>query len=376
MGSNLMDKMSQTSWVPRLLWYFGLALVSVLFVAVGALRIQQRVLQNRAGRLLADIRQIELRKTNFDDAQKLLAHWSKWGHSEGDCTRQHCRFSIAFRDFLAGHPSLFKRASLSFIYSALGGRPTNVYAGVTVLDGVVWEKRFGFGTSSKGFIQAVAEASTASSLPAMDERFALHPNHTVVPYELAPCVWIVTNFTPYEDPAEVRRLMVFDLASITHWGFGHEKDDVMPAACAEAREEKHLFAPPTGHGQPDSPRHESVEYLARDAGRVALVKTISKPSQSGDPWAPWKLEARLEESLKRFPPRDAGTVREFHLHCSDVRWVPDIRVGERYLVFTDWDPETDDVTCGGILPLTEENLAAVRRGIAQDYNALFGEPGR
>ncbi|HEV2196517.1 MAG TPA: hypothetical protein VGR55_13110 [Candidatus Acidoferrum sp.] len=56
--------------------------------------------------------------------------------------------------------------------------------------------------------------------------------------------------------------------------------------------------------------------------------------------------------------------------------MPDIRVGERYLVFTDWDPETHNVTCGGIVPVTEENLAAVRRGIAQDYKALFGEPGR
>lgn len=371
-----MDKMSQTSWAPRLLWYLALALVSVLFIAVGALRIQQWVLRNRAGRLLADIRQVELRKTSFEDAQKLLAHWSKWGHSEGKCTRQDCRFSIAFRDFLAGHPSLFKRASLSFIYSALGGRPTNVYAGVTVLDGVVWEKRFGFGTSSRGFIQADAQASTAPSLPAMDERFALHPNHTVAPYELTPCVWVATKFTPYEDPVEVRRLMVFDLSSITHWGFAQEKDDVMPAACAEAREEKHLFASPTGHGQPDSPRHESLEYLARDAGRVAVVKVISKPSQSGDPWVPWKLEARLEDALKRFSARDAGTVRELHLHCSDVGWVPDIRVGERYLLFTDRDSETYNVTCGGMVPVTEENLAVARRGIAQDYKALFGEPGR
>ena len=80
--------------------------------------------------------------------------------------------------------------------------------------------------------------------------------------------------------------------------------------------------------------------------------------------------------MKRFSLQDAGTVRELHLHCSDVGWLPDIRVGERYLLFTDRDVETDNVTCGGIVPVTELNLAAARRGIAQDYLALFDEPGR
>lgn len=153
------------------------------------------------------------------------------------------------------HPNLFKRAPLSFLYSALGGRPTEVYAGVTIIDGVVWEKSFGFGTSSVGFAQADAEASTASRLTAMDDRFALHPNHAIVALRLAPCVSIRAQFTPYEDPEEVRRLMGFNLSSITHWGFVREKDDVMPAACAEAREERDLVAQPTPTGA-DSPRHQ------------------------------------------------------------------------------------------------------------------------
>ncbi|HKM83301.1 MAG TPA: hypothetical protein VJY15_20365 [Candidatus Acidoferrum sp.] len=369
-----MDNMSRRSQIRRLLWYLAPAVMGLLIIVFGTLRIQQWVLRHRAERLLADIQQIELRKTSFEDAQKLFGRWSKWGHYEGECTRRHCLFSIVLRDFLDGHPSLFKRASLNFLYSSLGGRPTEVYAGVTVIDGAVWEKWFGFGTSSRGFIQADAEVSTASWLPAMDERFALHPNHALVPLDVAPCVWIRANFTPYEDPAEVRRLMGFNLSDLTHWGFAREKDDVMPAACDEARKEQPLVVAPDARS--DLPRHESLEYLARDAGRVAVVKIISKPSQSGDPWDPWKLETRLEEPLKRYSPRDVGTVQELHLRCSDLNWVPDTRVGERVLIFTDWDPESDTITCGGIAPFTEENLAATRRGIAQDYKAVFGEPKR
>ncbi len=249
-----------------------------------------------------------------------------------------------------------------------------MYAGVTVIDGVAWEKWFGFGTSSRGFIQANAEASTVSWLPAMDEGFALHPNHMVVPYHLAPCVWMVANFTPYEDPAEVRRLMRFDLSALTRWGFGQDTHDVRPAACDEARKEQPLVTPPEKRS--DLPRHESIEYLARDAGRVAEVKVISKPHESGDLWDPWKFEARLEEPLKRNSPHDVGKVQELHLRCSDVNWVPDARVGKRYLIFTWWYPESTTIVCGGIEPVTEENMAATRRGIAQDYKAVFGEPDR
>jgi len=350
--------------------------MAVLVMAVAILRIQQWVLRQRAERLLADIQQIELRKTSFEDAQKLLGRWSKWGHSAGECTRERCQISIAFNDFLNRHRSLSETDSGKLFYSALGGRPTHVYADIQVLSGVVWEKRYGFASAPKSIVSG--EASTVSWLPAVDQRFVLHPNHRVAPYELTPCVWILTYFTPYEDPVEVRRLMGFDLSIITHWSLGHEKNDVMPAACAEAREERHLVArpTPTGTGQADSPRHESLEYLARDAGRVAVVKIISKSSQSGDPWAPWKIETRLEQPLKRYSPSDVGTVQELHLHCSEGNWVPDIQVGERYLIFTARDPESASVTCGGIVPATEDNLIVARRGIAQDYKAVFGEAER
>lgn len=362
----------------RLRRSLAFATMAMVVIVVATLRIQQWVLRNRAERLLDDIQQIELRKTSFEDAQKMFGHWSKWGHYGSGCTERYCLFSMRLSDFLDGHPNLFKRASLSSLYSALGGRPTDVYADVLVVGGVVWEKRFGFLTSSRGLTRADAEASTASWLPATDERFALHPDHAIVPLHLAPCVSIRVKFTPYEDPAAVRRLMGFKLSSITHWGFAPEKDDVMPAACAEAREEQHLIAQPTptGTGQPDSPRYESLEYLGRDAGRIAVVKVISKPSRIGDQWAPWSIQTQLEEPLKRYSLRDVGKIEELHLRCSDVNWVPDTRVGERYLTFTDWMPNSDTVACGGIVPATAENLTAARRGVAQDYKAVFGEPER
>lgn len=171
------------------------------------------MLRRRAERLLADVQQIELRKTGFEDTQRLLARWSKWGHSEGECTKQHCQISITFADFFDRHHSLWKRESLKLLYSGLGGRPTSVHASIEVIDGVVWEKRYSVDSASRSIVSG--QASTVSWLPAVDQRFVLHPNHRVVPLTLSPCVWILSEFTPYADPAEVRRLMEFNLSIIT-----------------------------------------------------------------------------------------------------------------------------------------------------------------
>ncbi len=73
--------------------------MGVLIILFGTLRIQHWVLRHRAERLLADIQQVELRKTSFEDAQKLFDRWSKWGQYKGECMRQRCLFSIVFTDF-------------------------------------------------------------------------------------------------------------------------------------------------------------------------------------------------------------------------------------------------------------------------------------
>jgi hypothetical protein len=358
----------------RFLRSFVIALIVLLVIVVVTPRVQRWVLRNRAEQLLTDLQEVELRKTSFDDVVKLYGHWRKWSRFEGQCTTQRCQIFIRFGDFFDRRPGLSKLGPIRLVYFALGGRPTHVYAAINVLNGVVWEKSFGVASAPRGIVSG--ETSTVSRLPAVDKRFALHPNHTVVPYRMSPCVWISAKFTPYEDPTEIPRLMEFDLKVITDWGLGHEERDVMPTACAEAREEQHLAVQPTGHGQPDLPRHESLEYLARDAGRVGVVGVISKPRESSDSSMRWKIEARLEEPWNRYSTAEVGTVRELHLHCGDTGWTPEVQIGQRYLIFTDWDPTSDTVTCGGIVPVTDENVAATRRGIAQDYEAVFGESER
>lgn len=83
----MLNKLSRSSKL-RLLRCFALTAVTVLVIAVGTLRIQQWVLRQRAERLLADIQQIELRKTSFEGAQKQFARWGEWGRAESiACSR-------------------------------------------------------------------------------------------------------------------------------------------------------------------------------------------------------------------------------------------------------------------------------------------------
>jgi len=61
--------MSRPSQVRRLFPHFALAVMALVIAVIGTLRIEQWVLRRRGERLLADIQQIELRKTSFEDAQ-------------------------------------------------------------------------------------------------------------------------------------------------------------------------------------------------------------------------------------------------------------------------------------------------------------------
>ncbi|WP_157466474.1 hypothetical protein [Edaphobacter aggregans] len=68
-----------------------LSLVLLTFLAV---QIQQRMLRWRAERLLADMHQIRLYQSTWADAQRLMHRWGAWGHYDGSCTAESCKYEI------------------------------------------------------------------------------------------------------------------------------------------------------------------------------------------------------------------------------------------------------------------------------------------
>lgn len=92
---------TQSSWrrFPRLI---AAALLLLTFSVTAYVNIQQRVLRWRAARLLADIREIQLGKSNWADVQRLMRRWQAWGGSDESCTADQCIFRIAIQE---GFPS-------------------------------------------------------------------------------------------------------------------------------------------------------------------------------------------------------------------------------------------------------------------------------
>ena len=71
---------------------------AVLALLAAFVQLEQHLLRWRAERLLADIRQIQMGKSTWADAQRFMTKWGTWGHYEGSCTAEKCDYSIAMED--------------------------------------------------------------------------------------------------------------------------------------------------------------------------------------------------------------------------------------------------------------------------------------
>jgi hypothetical protein len=223
----------------------------VLFSLVGvgatvaAIYIQQRLIRSRAESLLSDIRGLELRKSNWNDAQKVFTHWGTSGHYNGLCTASNCDYRVEVGDFFLIHPRSIRVAPLAHrAYKLLGVRVTLIRASVYVRDGLVWGKSFslfldvpaetgpnasfaGYGYTLVGRAESVARFPLDASLP----QLALHPDYTVTtPGGCTGCRAAIVEFTPFADPSDVARLMDFNLTCLTSRKPCRTREDVMPTA--------------------------------------------------------------------------------------------------------------------------------------------------
>jgi hypothetical protein len=120
----------------------GLALLVGIFVAA---QISNRVFRWRAERLLADMQAVELHKSTWADAQRIMTRWGKWGHYDGQCDASNCRYEIqisdAFSVLLARIPAktedYFKVVRIVRTYDRLGGREANLRSSFIVQDGQI-----------------------------------------------------------------------------------------------------------------------------------------------------------------------------------------------------------------------------------------------
>ena len=356
-----------------------------IFVLLAAfVPIQQRLVRHRAESLLSDIRHLQLRQSTWADTQSLMKRWGSWGHSEGPCTKESCTYQIEMLDALTNVPMFWGNRLLQRPYEVLGGRQVRITANLTVLDGLVWGKGFeavvqvppegGANAPFGGYGYALIGSSCSVSrfYSGYRPQLALHKNYLIgTPGGCTMCREAFTRFTPYSDPADVQRLMDFDLSCITRREPCREERQIMPTAWKQYEAEHQggyaAFKPLPCCQYP-------LDLLGRDSENAAVVEVVSSRASQGLGYHMFQL--RLVERLKGATFWDINTTRE--VEVADVERTlgiapPEASPATRLILLFrgEWygaskDGRTWLEPCGWIA-LTSKNLSELRVGLDQDF---------
>jgi hypothetical protein len=347
---------------PRLLiWLSGILCILTLLLVTGV-RVDNYVLRQRAEHLLADFRSLELRKSTYSDARKTIDRYRANIRMERPCQPNWCDAVIVLNNTVWGHIAFFgKHQRLLDLYSRIGGRMASVRASIRVRNNVVWGKSF----------SEMVESGACSKEPD-GQRLCLlllgnlntgaprrpvfsHPEYEVRrPGGCYGCIAGDVTFTPYADPADVRRLSNISLSCITRLHPCESQADILPSAWREHAPEEIANEPITNICS-----QELTRSLSRQSGRVALGVVETRDHK------------RIENSVSLHVEKDLKPVRIGDWMQHDYwfyapAFVP--RKGDRYIVFF-WTPEDQPQEC--LTPATTDNLRIAREGIVQDWAALL-----
>ena len=264
--------MSLKRKILRAIVWMIVSLLGILLVLVAAIHLDQYLLRRKAERLLADIQSLELRKSTYADARRVMGRWNGDMRKFGPCQRDSCDVQIDLRDFAwRRFRFLGEHEVLEMLYRILGGRPAWVGAFIGVRDDTVWQKGIetwieypaGNNVHENSYITLVGRASSSSILGS-----ALHPE-----YEFGGCVHcgqIGVTFTPYADAADVKRLMEFDFACLTRWHPCETGADILPTVWREVSEDMNL----SRKAAQSQCSLEMIRAMSREAERVAIGISI------------------------------------------------------------------------------------------------------
>lgn len=187
------------------------------------------------------------------------------------------------------------------------------------------------------------------------------------------CVEGWAKFTPYTAPADIRRLLQFDLSCLTRWHPCLTQSDIMPAAWAQYEAEQ----PKVDELRDQLACSPSIiEMLGRDSANMATGEILAFHESVGERgFHHVGTRIRVLERLKGAADWKVGETRE----VSDLSGIGGdstrLRPGTQLIFFSGWGPlsisemRIDPGYACPILLANETNLNLVRSGIAHDYTA-------
>lgn len=355
-----------------------LAVLVPLVAWVIFVRGSDRLFQYRAEVLLHRIQSLELRKSTWQDAERIRDEYP--GHIQqlgrGPCDSSRCNFSIeiSHSSGLLGLPDKFWKRIWNVAWNLAGGRWTEISASVTIRNGVVLGKSFHVIVPHREGYALIADAATVRGFGLQGRRLNLGTNNLVYgrPGGCEICQALWARLTPFANTADMRDAFDFDLSCIG--GTLRACTSVarlMPTAgryvYGDLSSEDHL--PP----EPPPWAPDIVRRLGRDACRVGLIEVIRVHSadttntMDSAPRVSFKLLETLKDNVIHDARRDYGCSTTPLKQRNEARFlsfgsgVTPPNSGDRVIGF--WE---DDNDVRVFLPVTSEITAEVQKGIAED----------
>jgi len=371
-----------------------LALIAGLVVCVS---LQQQILRWRAERLLADIHQIQMGKSTWADAQRLMYRWGAWGAWKGSCTAEQCDYQIGIQEGVPSHAVIFETDHeqqdppwmpsqwLRSLSRQLGSRSPVVIGGFVVRKGIIWGKSFELildvprKSNPEGFEYIlVADATAVSHFPSYYiplEKTSQHPEYEIgTPGACEGCKSIYAHFTPFADPGFVKGVLDdFNLDCITRHHACIVEGDIMPATTRTMKMEPAINY---NADLADSCLFP-LELLGRDNRYVVTAEVVSNHVKGAGFGRNQLTIFRTSSQLKGEPILHSGETVEFDVQPFQIygrdREIEKkvLKRGEAVILAFDRSINGEVVSrtslsACGIIPFTAENLAAIQRGIQRD----------
>jgi hypothetical protein len=338
----------------RLLAWLLVGLTVSFLLPSAIIRLDQYLLRRRAERLLTDIRSLELGKSTYADARRVITRWGSEARQQGLCRADWCDVDIRLADLAGSHAEfIWRTRRRARVFLWLGARPAIVDASVRIRSDVVVGK----------LIEAHVEGPCRDS---NDQTFCLtvigrvqtggsryinprHPEYSIFsPDGCTYCVAPAVIFSPYAIPADVLRLTDINFGCITRWTLCENEQDILPAAWAQRQAERALPAYAGGTCS------ETIRVLSRELGSVPLatVTSVANVGEGPQITVRWEEQGSPQAGRRRqtFPLPDKANIRN----------------GERLLVFED-SLFSSSAPCA-VVPATEETLRIAREGVAEDLS--------
>jgi hypothetical protein len=381
----------------KLLRRMAVGSLVLVFAATALVQSEQWLLRRRAQRLLDDIRQIEMGNSSWADAQRLMTRWGAWGGYYGTCTLERCDYHIAMQDWFRGMPATTfegeeQRTVLDYrhccewlkpVYRLLGGRFAVVQSWIQVRNGIIWTKTYSVRMANTyqdylpwqntgGYWDPIiAYASGKTHLTRID----YSPDHPEYSIDLGPCTvctLVAVSFTPQTDKKTMNKLLDVDLSCLTRW-IGCKQDEIMPEAYKLAVADSNK---PDLAERDSSECRDPVDLAARDARYAAIAELADikedRNSEEVVRLARFRSLASLKGNAYVGPLlfRDELPLRSKNKLVGGVA-ASTLKLGDRVILLFGEKPDEKDFVIQtydlcSFIPITPENLAAVRRGVAFD----------